>query len=36
MKNHLYLKRAHANAELFGNSRVHRSRVIDFAQQAAA
>jgi alkylation response protein AidB-like acyl-CoA dehydrogenase len=36
MKNHLYLKRAHANAELFGNSRAHRSRVIDLAQQAAA
>lgn len=36
MKNHLYLKRAHANAELFGNSRAHRSRVIELAQQAAA
>jgi alkylation response protein AidB-like acyl-CoA dehydrogenase len=36
MKNHLYLKRAHGNAELFGNSRAHRSRVIDLAQQAAA
>jgi alkylation response protein AidB-like acyl-CoA dehydrogenase len=36
MKNHLYLKRAHANAELFGNSRAHRSRVIDLAQQVAA
>ncbi|MGD0189320.1 MAG: acyl-CoA dehydrogenase family protein [Rhizomicrobium sp.] len=36
MKNHLYLKRAHANAELFGNARSHRSRVIDLAQQAAA
>jgi len=36
MKNHLYLKRAHANAELFGNSRAHRSRAIDLAQQAAA
>ena len=36
MKNHLYLKRAHANAEMFGNARTHRSRVIDLAQQAAA
>jgi acyl-CoA dehydrogenase len=36
MKNHLYLKRAHANAELFGSSRRHRSRVIDLAPRAAA
>ncbi len=32
MPNHLYLKRARANAELFGTSREHRSRVIDLAR----
>ena len=36
MNNHLYLKRALANAELFGNSTSHRSRVIDLAPRAAA
>jgi alkylation response protein AidB-like acyl-CoA dehydrogenase len=36
MKNHLYLKRAHSNAELFGNARTHRARVIDLAEKAAA
>jgi hypothetical protein len=37
MQNHLYLKRARGNAELFGASREHRSRVIDLAlaEQAA-
>ena len=32
MPNHLYLKRARANAEMFGASREHRSRVIDLAR----
>jgi hypothetical protein len=32
MPNHLYLKRARGNAELFGASRDHRSRVIDMAR----
>jgi acyl-CoA dehydrogenase len=36
MKNHLYFKRARANAELFGNARVHRSRVIDMVEKKAA
>ena len=36
MPNHLYLKRARANAELFGASRDHRSRVIDLALAKAA
>jgi acyl-CoA dehydrogenase len=36
MPNHLYLKRARANAELFGASRDHRSRVIDLALARAA
>jgi len=31
MPNHLYLKRALANAEMFGAGRDHRSRVIDMA-----
>jgi len=35
MPNHLYLKRAHANAQLFGNARAHRSRVIELAELAA-
>jgi len=36
MPNHLYLKRARGNAELFGASREHRSRVIDMARAEAA
>jgi hypothetical protein len=36
MKNHLYFKRARANAELFGNARAHRSRVIDMVEKKAA
>jgi len=32
MPNHLYLKRARANAEMFGSPREHRSRVIDLAR----
>jgi alkylation response protein AidB-like acyl-CoA dehydrogenase len=36
MPNHLYLKRARANAELFGASRGHRSRVIDLARAELA
>jgi alkylation response protein AidB-like acyl-CoA dehydrogenase len=36
MPNHLYLKRARANAELFGAAHEHRSRVIDLAQALAA
>jgi alkylation response protein AidB-like acyl-CoA dehydrogenase len=36
MPNHLYLKRARGNAELFGAAREHRSRVIDLALAAAA
>ncbi len=36
MPNHLYLKRARANAELFGAAREHRSRVIDMARAQAA
>ena len=36
MPNHLYLKRARGNAELFGASRDHRSRVIDMARAEAA
>jgi alkylation response protein AidB-like acyl-CoA dehydrogenase len=35
MKNHLYLKRAQANAELFGSARAHRSRVLELAESAA-
>lgn len=29
MANHLYFKRARANAELFGNSRTQRGRLMD-------
>ena len=36
MPNHLYLKRARANAEMFGAPREHRSRVIDMARAEAA
>jgi alkylation response protein AidB-like acyl-CoA dehydrogenase len=36
MPNHLYLKRARANAEMFGASREHRSRVIDLARAGLA
>jgi alkylation response protein AidB-like acyl-CoA dehydrogenase len=36
MPNHLYLKRARANAEMFGASREHRSRVIDLARAELA
>lgn len=36
MPNHLYLKRARANAEMFGASREHRSRVIDMARAELA
>lgn len=36
MENHLYLKRARGNAELFGAARQHRSRVIDLAPGRAA
>ena len=36
MVNHLYFKRARANAELFGSARVHRARVIDMAKNKAA
>jgi alkylation response protein AidB-like acyl-CoA dehydrogenase len=36
MKNHLYYKRARANAELFGSARAHRSRVIDMVEKKAA
>ena len=36
MKNHLYFKRARANAELFGNARAHRSRVMDMVEKKAA
>jgi alkylation response protein AidB-like acyl-CoA dehydrogenase len=36
MPNHLYLKRARGNAELFGAAREHRSRVIDLALAEAA
>jgi alkylation response protein AidB-like acyl-CoA dehydrogenase len=36
MPNHLYLKRARANAELFGASREHRSRVIDLTRAEMA
>jgi alkylation response protein AidB-like acyl-CoA dehydrogenase len=36
MPNHLYLKRARANAELFGAARDHRSRVIDLARAELA
>jgi alkylation response protein AidB-like acyl-CoA dehydrogenase len=36
MPNQLYLKRARANAELFGAAREHRSRVIDLARAELA
>ncbi len=36
MPNHLYLKRARGNAELFGAAHEHRSRVIDMARAQAA
>ena len=36
MTNHLYYKRARANAELFGSARAHRSRVIDMVEKRAA
>ena len=36
MPNHLYLKRARANAEMFGASREHRSRIIDLARAELA
>jgi alkylation response protein AidB-like acyl-CoA dehydrogenase len=36
MPNHLYLKRARANAEMFGAAREHRSRVIDMARAELA
>ncbi len=36
MKNHLYHKRARANAELFGSARAHRARVIDMVERKAA
>jgi alkylation response protein AidB-like acyl-CoA dehydrogenase len=36
MPNHLYLKRARGNAELFGASHEHRSRVIDLARAELA
>ena len=36
MKNHLYVKRARANAELFGSARAQRARVIDMIGKKAA
>ncbi len=36
MANHLYFKRARANAELFGNARTQRARVIDMVEKKAA
>lgn len=36
MKNHLYHKRARANAELFGSARSHRARVMDMVDKKAA
>jgi alkylation response protein AidB-like acyl-CoA dehydrogenase len=36
MPNHLYLKRARANAEMFGSSSEHRSRVIELARAELA
>ncbi|HZZ37197.1 MAG TPA: acyl-CoA dehydrogenase family protein [Caulobacteraceae bacterium] len=36
MSNHLYLKRARGNAELFGAAREHRERVIDLARAELA
>jgi hypothetical protein len=36
MKNHLYFKRARANAEMFGSPARQRERVIDILRQEAA
>ena len=36
MVNHLYFKRARANAELFGSARAQRARVIDMVEKKAA
>jgi alkylation response protein AidB-like acyl-CoA dehydrogenase len=36
MVNHLYFKRARANAELFGNARTQRARIIDMVERRAA
>lgn len=36
MKNHLYFKRARANAELFGSARAQRARVMDMVARKAA
>ena len=36
MVNHLYFKRARANAELFGSARTQRARVIDMVEKKAA
>ena len=36
MKNHLYFKRARANAELFGSARAQRARVMDMVAKKAA
>jgi alkylation response protein AidB-like acyl-CoA dehydrogenase len=36
MTNHLYFKRARANAELFGSARAQRARVIDMVEKKAA
>ncbi|HJQ60419.1 MAG TPA: acyl-CoA dehydrogenase family protein, partial [Vineibacter sp.] len=36
MRNHLYYKRARANAELFGTASAHRARVIDMVAKKAA
>jgi alkylation response protein AidB-like acyl-CoA dehydrogenase len=36
MKNHLYYKRALANAELFGSARAQRARVMDMVEKKAA
>jgi len=36
MTNHLYFKRARANAELFGSARAQRARVMDMIETKAA
>ena len=36
MVNHLYFKRARANAELFGSARAHRARVLDMVEKKVA
>jgi alkylation response protein AidB-like acyl-CoA dehydrogenase len=36
MKNHLYFKRARANAEMFGSAATHRARIIELVRRAAA